>query len=129
MKNTVTQEQIDALIANAKVEVQTILGKCTTVTVQLENGFILTESSACVDPANYCEVTGKEICLNRIKNKLWELEGYCLQRAIYSGSKVPVLHDGEAILPLNDDILKKIGSKIAEGMRERTLVEAFMGKK
>ena len=57
--------------------------KCTLVCVKLENGFVLTESSACVDPANYNEEIGKEICFERIKNKIWELEGYRSQCDIF----------------------------------------------
>lgn len=62
----VTQAEIDLLLNSADVQVRTEFGKCTVVTVRLRNGFILTESSACVDPANYeedrrgarCEVQG-----------------------------------------------------------------------
>ena len=79
MSNTVTYEQIKELMERATIHVETIFGKCTIVTVQLENGFVLTESSACVDPANYDQEIGASICLERIKNKLWELEGYRLQ--------------------------------------------------
>ncbi len=82
MKNTITQEEIKNLVDTAKIEVHTCFGKCTVVSVQLENGFVLTESSACVDTANYNEQIGVEICLQRIKNKLWELEGYCLQKKL-----------------------------------------------
>lgn len=85
--NCVTQEQIDSLLKNATIEVQTILNKCTIVVVQLKNGFILTESSACVDPANYDEKIGAEICLKHIENRLWELEGYALQKKFYEESR------------------------------------------
>lgn len=85
--NCVTQEQIDSLLKNATIEVQTILNKCTIVVVQLKNGFILTESSACVDPANYDEKIGAEICLEHIENRLWELEGYALQKKFYEESR------------------------------------------
>lgn len=78
-QNTVTPEQIKNILGNSKVEVKTILGKCTVVACQLPNGFIIVESSACVDPKNYDEQLGTEICLKRIENKLWELEGYVLQ--------------------------------------------------
>lgn len=47
----VTQAEIDLLLNSADVQVRTEFGKCTVVTVRLRNGFILTESSACVDPA------------------------------------------------------------------------------
>ena len=79
MKNTVTQEDIDKIMEGAEVNVQTVFDKCTLVTVKLANGFVLVESSACVDKANYDVKIGKEICLERIINKLWELEGYKLQ--------------------------------------------------
>lgn len=79
MKNTVTQNKIDGILNRAEINVQTIFDKCTLVSVKLANGFVLTESSACVDVVNYNEEMGAEICLNRIKNKLWELEGYKLQ--------------------------------------------------
>ena len=87
MNNTVTHEQIADLIIKSKVEVKTIFDKCTIVTVQLPNGFVITESSACVDPANYDKAIGYHICMERIENKLWELEGYCLQKKIYEESQ------------------------------------------
>lgn len=78
----VTQEQIDALLNNADIRVETVFGKCTTVAVKLRSGFILTESSACVDPANYDDQLGKKLCLQHIENRLWELEGYALQKCL-----------------------------------------------
>lgn len=79
MENSVTQEQIDNIFGNAKKEVQTVFEKCTIMVCELENGFILVESSACVEPKNYDFDLGIKICEERIKNKLWELEGYKLQ--------------------------------------------------
>ena len=79
IKNTVTEQEINKLLEDAEIDVKTVFEKCTLVTVKLANGFVITESSACVDKANYDENMGKEICLERIKNKLWELEGYKLQ--------------------------------------------------
>lgn len=76
----VTQAEIDLLLNSADVQVRTEFGKCTVVTVRLRNGFILTESSACVDPANYDAELGKRLCLQHIENRLWELEGYVLQK-------------------------------------------------
>lgn len=48
--------------------------------MRLRNGFILTESSACVDPANYDVELGKKLCFQHIENRLRELEGYVLQK-------------------------------------------------
>lgn len=83
MDNTVTQEQIISIMKASTVEVQTVLEKCTVVTCQLPNGFIIVESSACVDSANYNEDLGRKICMDRIINKVWELEGYKLQSKIH----------------------------------------------
>ena len=82
-KNTVTQEQIAKLISEAKIDVTTVQEKCTVVTVTLKSGFILSESSACVDKANYNEEIGARCCMERIERKLWELEGYVLSKKLY----------------------------------------------
>lgn len=83
MKNTITQAEINELIEKATIDTYTAFEKCTVVIVKLENGFILTESSACVDPANFDEQIGYDICIERIKNKLWELKGFQLQDTLY----------------------------------------------
>lgn len=87
IKTKVSQEDIDELLDKAQINIETILNKCTVVTVELENGFILTESSACIDSKNYDEEIGKQICLEKIENKLWELEGYKLQDKIFKEEK------------------------------------------
>lgn len=79
MKNSVTQETIDQLLAGSEIHVETVFDKVTIVAVKLPSGFVLSESSGAVDPANYDEEIGKSICLDKIKDKLWELEGYRLQ--------------------------------------------------
>lgn len=76
---TVTQKQIDELIDNSKIKVLTVFDKCTVVCVRLPNGFVLTHSSACASPENYDEALGVDICLAKIKEKLWELESFRLQ--------------------------------------------------
>ena len=81
-KNKVTQEQIAKLISESKIDVTTVQEKCTVVTVTLKSGFILSESSACVDKANYNEEIGARCCMERIERKLWELEGYALQKEL-----------------------------------------------
>ena len=83
MKNSITQEDIDRLLSEAEVGVATVHEKCTMVSVKLKNGFVITEASACVDPVNYNPEAGFEICMDRIADKLWELEGYALQKKLY----------------------------------------------
>lgn len=82
IETKVTAEQIDAIMKKAKVLVSTEFEKCTVVTVKLPTGFTITESSGCVDVANYDVKLGTEICLKKIRNKVWELEGYALQKRL-----------------------------------------------
>ena len=93
----VTNEQIAKLMAGAEINVETVFGKCTTVAMKLENGFVLTESSACVDPANYDPELGKQLCLEHIESKLWELEGYALQKRVYENQNIPAADFGWAL--------------------------------
>lgn len=79
----VTKERIDHLMETAEYDVYTQFSKCTIVSAKLENGFILTESSACVDEANYDPALGIKICKEKIRDKLWELEGYALQDSLH----------------------------------------------
>lgn len=76
----VTQEQVNKILANSKIDISTVFGKCTVVAVQLPSGFILVESSACVDPENYDAELGRQICMKRIEDQIWLLEGYYLQK-------------------------------------------------
>ncbi len=62
-------------------QVLTLGTKTTVVKVRLANGFEIVESSSCVDEVNYNEEIGVEICMERIKNKVWELLGFLLQTA------------------------------------------------
>ena len=57
----------------------------------MKNGFTLRESTTCVDPRNYNENIGKEICLKRLEEKVWFLLGYTLQERLYNnGAGQPV---------------------------------------
>ncbi len=76
-------EKIEKLMAEADINVTTFFGKTTVVAAQFPNGFVITESSSCVDPRAYDEEEGKQICLKRIKERLWEMEGYFLQEQEY----------------------------------------------
>ncbi|MEC0242776.1 Gp49 family protein [Paenibacillus dokdonensis] len=81
--NTVTQEQVVAIMNNSEYEViHKIFGKQCIVVAKLPSGFTVVGESACVDPANYVESIGEEIAKKRIENKLWELEGYKLQNSL-----------------------------------------------
>lgn len=83
---TITQEHIDKIMENSTFDVDTLFGKCTMVACKLPNGFVIVESSACVSPENYDYKMGEEICIKKIKDKVWELEGYRLQEELYRES-------------------------------------------
>ena len=53
--------------------------KTTIVNATLANGFILTEASSCVDPANFSIDIGDRICRERIQNRVWQFLGFLLQ--------------------------------------------------
>ena len=57
--------------------------KTTVVRAMLRNGFEIVESSACVSAENYDENIGREICLRKIKDKVWFLLGFLLQTAVH----------------------------------------------
>lgn len=63
-------------------ETVTMGGKTTVVRAVLKNGFEIVESSSCVSAENYDEKMGEEICMERIRNKIWELLGFLLQTAV-----------------------------------------------
>lgn len=77
--NTITQELVDGFIES--YEVVTQQNKITIVTATLVNNFTIVESSGCVDPANYDEDLGVQICKHKIKDKVWFLLGFLLQTA------------------------------------------------
>lgn len=78
-KTKLTVEDIDDIIEKAEIEVVFLEPKTTVVKMTLDNGFVLVESSSCVDPKNYDEEVGTHLCLKKIEDQLWQLEGYRLQ--------------------------------------------------
>lgn len=80
---TITEEYIAEIMENSEFEIHTVFDKCTVVSCRLPNGFVITESSACVSPENYDEDMGAEICFDKIASKIWELEGYRLQQWLW----------------------------------------------
>ena len=61
----------------------TTLGdKTTVVRAMLKNGFELVEASACVSKENNSEPMGKEICMGKIRDRVWQLLGFLLQTAV-----------------------------------------------
>ena len=80
-KPSIGQEMVDDFIAHT--EVQTLGDKTTVVRAVLRNGFELVESSFCVSKENYSEELGAQICMKKIKDKIWFLLGFLLQTAVH----------------------------------------------
>jgi hypothetical protein len=72
-------DYIAEILSKSEFNVTTVFGKCTIVACKLPNGFVIVESSSCVDPDDYNVDIGVENCMNRIKNKVIELEAYVRQ--------------------------------------------------
>lgn len=78
----VTSLRIEEMMEKSEFEVIEMFGKTTVVVCKLPNGFVLTESSSCVEPADYDLAIGTRICKKRIEDRIWELEGYLAQHML-----------------------------------------------
>ena len=76
---SISAEMVDDFIVN--YEVISKMNKITIVIATLRNGFTIVEHSSCVDPANYNEVLGTELCKEKIKKQVWNHLGFLLQTA------------------------------------------------
>lgn len=91
MVTRITKEDVKANMKDVSIKTVEEFGKpMTLVTVRMANGFLLHESSACVDPDNYSEAVGAATCLKRIEEKVWMLLGYELQNRINSSKVITV---------------------------------------
>ena len=77
---SISQKMVDNFIAETWTD--TLGEKTTVVRAVLQNGFEIVESSSCVSPENYDEIVGRNICLDKIKDKIWTLLGFLLQTAV-----------------------------------------------
>jgi len=79
----ITEADIDRFIGNSEetVSVSKLDEKTTLVKLIPRTGFVQYEVSSCVDPKNYDELLGVEICMKRIRSRLWPMLGFILQWA------------------------------------------------
>lgn len=69
-------DSIINIMDNSEYTIFKVFDKCVVVACKLPNGFIVVESSACVDPDDYDENLAIENCINRIKSKIMTMESY-----------------------------------------------------
>jgi len=86
-KPTVTQEQVDKIIEDSEITVETVHEKITRVTCKLPNGWVECECTGAVSKENYDEDIGRDICMRKIESKIWQMEGYRLQANLAEASK------------------------------------------
>jgi len=72
----IPETRIDRLLESCQVIISKHGTKTCVVTIILPSGFEMTDSAACVDPADYSEEIGARLAMARLKDRLWELEGY-----------------------------------------------------
>ena len=76
--NKITQEMVDKVIEEADIRDEKWWDNLTVVSVKLKNGWTITQTSACVDPANYDHELGVSICMKKIEDEIWKLLGWSL---------------------------------------------------
>ena len=77
----VEEHQIEALIVKEdfhQFEGTTLI----TCVLTLKNGYTVSGESACADPTNFKEETGKALARKEAKSKIWALEGYVLKNKL-----------------------------------------------
>lgn len=83
----IPESAIDEIIAKSAVHAFKEYDSCTVVTMRLPNGFVLVESSGCIDPLAYNHDLGVEICMKALKRRIWQLEGYRGKQAFHDGQE------------------------------------------
>lgn len=79
----ITYEYVDEIMQNSEIEIQTVCDKCAVVSCKLPNGHVIVESASCPSVEEYDEDTYADICLDKIAEKIFELETYRIQEEIY----------------------------------------------
>lgn len=78
-----TREEIEDIFMNAELEIATVFDTTTVVAAKLPNGFVFVESASSADPDLYDEEKGASICIEKIIDRLWEVETYRLKSEAY----------------------------------------------
>ena len=84
-KITVTQEEVDKRFDEG-VQYVTLIGNCVIVDWAYY-GWHIVESSACVYAEKYDEEIGMNICIEKIKDRIWKMLGYELFLEKIEGEK------------------------------------------
>lgn len=80
-KTSISQEMVDDFIVGVKFIKKDDMS--IVVRAVLRNGFEITESYDMIAEENYDEKLGADICMKKIKDKVWFLLGFLLQTAVH----------------------------------------------
>lgn len=76
----ITPDMVKRFIGD-NIHAERVDDKTTLVRIQAITGFRQYETSSCVDPDNYDEQIGTEICLKKAQDTMWKCLGFVLQWA------------------------------------------------
>lgn len=91
--NTVTQEEIYALLEACETQEHCFWGKELVVSYKLPCGFTISGRAACVDPANFNLQVGRNLAKRDVERQLWQFEGYRKQLEVYGRQTAEATHD------------------------------------
>ena len=78
---TISQEDLDLFIGPNALGSMKLGEKTTMVEMAVRTGFVMHETSSCVEPENYDHDMGCQICVEKLKDRLWPMLGFVLQWA------------------------------------------------
>lgn len=84
--NTVTLDQINALLDSAETQEHVFWDKELIVSYKLPSGFTVAGRGVSVDPANFDLKLARQLARKDVESQLWRLEGYLLQNRLYQES-------------------------------------------
>lgn len=81
------ERMVNAILEDYERSIVEHFGKSITiVSVKMPNGFVLTESSTCVDPSSFDIEIGTRACLGRLKPRVWMLIAYNRMTEVENGN-------------------------------------------
>lgn len=82
MKDKITKAHVDNIFNESTLLISKAHKKITIISCRLPNGYVITESSLCttLEADDQDIVDEASTCIQRIKDKIYELEGYLLHQ-------------------------------------------------
>lgn len=75
-KDIVIKDRVDDIIMQSTFDIKEVFNKCVIVSCLLPNGMVLVESYDFIDAGDYEQKQGVDICIKKIKDKIYEIERY-----------------------------------------------------